>query len=523
MAAAWAQVGAVEAANALLRQAQTARHAATAVHTRLADLEPAALLQVAGPMLPRLFDRAAPGQGATLAAVVAGSRVPAALLSGAARRALRPRGPLARRAGSSAAALLAAVDGGTPVVPPRDRPSGLVTVDADAPVDTPAWCSLGPKTLPARTVAPQPPGSPVQWQAMIKAIAIALVGNPPCEPRVPVAPAIPLQHARDVVLDSTVPAVTIAARMDARIGGPAGWVPTDPLTPILAAPRIDTPLARDLIAISPQLLLPGVSQLPAESVTAVPANPRFVEALMVGANQALMRELVWRGYPTDLRGTPLRRFWDRRGSVGGAVDDLPAIDHTWTGALGTHLAGDAGVLVMLLRGEVLRRYPALTVYAQRARWDGAVRVPVDVPTGLGQGDPTLTDPDHPQRYPSFSGLLPPDVTFLGFDLPDDARGDADPAAGRPGWFFVLQQPATRLRFGLDATRSENSPGQGAQDLSWPAVAKTPSGHVDLAGQLSDLSLPAWGLTATSAELAQWCEQRPFRICIHASDLLPPAP
>ena len=92
--------------------------------------------------------------------------------------------------------------------------------------------------------------------------------------------------------------------------------------------------------------------------------------------------------------------------------------------------------------------------------------------------------------------------------------------GRPGWFFVFQQPRTQTRFGLDATRSENVPGQGPADLSWPAVATSASGHVDLSGPLSQLTLPGWGLRATSADLAQWCEQKPYRVCIHASDLLP---
>lgn len=516
MAAAWAQVGAVEQANALLRQAQTARHAATAIHGRLAELDAARLLLVAGPALPRLLDGAT---STTVAATVAGSRVPGAMLSGAMRRLLRPRGPLARRAGTDAGALLRAVDDGVPVVPPRPRPAGLVTVDADAPdaIDLPAWCSLTPEALRARARTPRPPASAAQWKELVGALAVALEGNPPCTPATSTAGPVPLDHAREVVLEGTVPAVTIASRVDARVGGPAGWAPSDPLTPILAAPRIDTPLARDLVALSPELLLPGMSGMPAESVAAVRANPRFIEALMVGANEALLRELVWRGYPTDLRGTPLRRFWDRRGSAGGPRDDLPAIDHTWSGDLGSHLDADVDVTVLLLRGEVLRRYPDLAVYAQRARWDGAVRVPVDVPAL------DLDDPAHPQRHPVFSGLLPPDLTFLGFDLPGDPRGDPDPAAADPGWFFVLQQPATRLRFGLDARRSDRSPGQGAADLSWPAVARTASGHVDLAAPLSDVDLAGWGLSATSADVAQWCEQRPFRICLHASDLLPPDP
>src|SRR6185436_1651563 len=108
-----------------------------------------------------------------------------------------------------------------------------------------------------------------------------------------------------------------------------------------------------------------------------------------------------------------------------------------------------------------------------------------------------------------------------FDLPDDVRGDPDPAAARPGWFFVFQQPPTETRFGLDATKAERVPGVGPADLSWPAVATSPSSHVNLAGPLIDLTVDGWGLAATSADLAAWCEQKAFRVCVHASDLLPP--
>ena len=36
---------------------------------------------------------------------------------------------------------------------------------------------------------------------------------------------------------------------------------------------------------------------------------------MAGLNHEMARELLWRGYPTDQRGTVFRRFWDRAGAV----------------------------------------------------------------------------------------------------------------------------------------------------------------------------------------------------------------
>lgn len=514
MAAAWQQIGEVEAANALLRQGQVARRAGTVLHETLARLDDETYLQATGPLHARVLD---PDTGRTVAADVGGTRVPAALLSPALRRAIRPRGPLGRRSGTSAAELLRQVNDGLPVVAPRPAPDGMVTIDAEAEPGDPTWCALTPPVV-AQLARARPPGMPAkEWDAVLAAALAQQEGMPPCPPREAPRPRprLPVAHLRDVLSAATRPEVTVTARMAARIGAPPGWAPADPLTPILAAPRIDTPLSRDLLALAPDLVLPGLDGLPAEGVAAVPANQRFVESLMIGANHEFGRELLWRGYPTDQRGTSLRRFWDRAATLSGARDDLPAIDQTWTGELGTHLLGGRGPVVLVIRGELLRRYPRVVVYATRATWSGTARVPVDP---LAGADPTATA--YPQRHPAFSGLIPPDLRYVGFDLPDDVLGDPDPAAGRAGWFFVLQQPWAEVRLGLDATAADPPVG-GAADLSWPAVGRTPSGHVDLGLPLTGVTLPGWGRGASSAQLAAWCEQRPFRVCIHASDLMHP--
>ncbi len=127
MVAAWQQIGAVEAANALLRQAQLAREAGGVLHATLSGLDAATLVLVTRPLHTRVLDDTS---GVTIAAGVDGSRVPLAMTSSAFRRMLRPRGPLGRRAGVSASELLREVNDGTPVVPPRRPPDGIVTVDA---------------------------------------------------------------------------------------------------------------------------------------------------------------------------------------------------------------------------------------------------------------------------------------------------------------------------------------------------------------------------------------------------------
>ena len=46
--------------------------------------------------------------------------------------------------------------------------------------------------------------------------------------------------------------------------------------------------------------------------------------LMLGANHEMGRELLWQGYPTDSRGTPFQKFWQRLDDR----DDIAPI-HQW--------------------------------------------------------------------------------------------------------------------------------------------------------------------------------------------------
>ena len=91
-----------------------------------------------------------------------------------------------------------------------------------------------------------------------------------------------------------------------------------PIEPIMAAPKFPQPMYESLRDLSQQLLLPGLETVEPNSVLGLETNSRFVEAYMVGLNFEMGRELLWRGYPTDQRGTYFDRFWDSRSSGGGA-------------------------------------------------------------------------------------------------------------------------------------------------------------------------------------------------------------
>lgn len=381
-------------------------------------------------------------------------------------------------------------------------------------------------------------------------------------PEPTVAPPADVSEAGlgDPLRASLDPEVTVPRRVEARLSG----LPErdDPLDVVMAAPEFDRPMYARLADQSQEHLLPGVGSVSPESVGLVETNPAFVESFMVGLSHEMARELRWREYPTDMRGTYFHRFWDRRGGVPKRTgDDLHDVEeiHEWPvrgetdhpAALGSnHRVADAASggeadaatskVVLLVRSELLRRYPNTTIYAAAAQDDDGdgVRKP-DLPT-----PETSTGQSAGQKesvtFPTFRGELDPDVTFLGFDLtPAEARGSG--TGDDLGWFFVFEEAPGEPRLGLD-TLSEGADGDpGAwEDLTWqhlvpeesawessPYVAVSWDG--DGSRPLQETEKPVgtagegtatWG--TNSAHMASITWQPPVRIGIHADDMLPPA-
>jgi hypothetical protein len=213
-------------------------------------------------------------------------------------------------------------------------------------------------------------------------------------------------------------------------------------------------------------------------------------------------EFLWRNYPTDQLSTYFRQFWDT--SAGSELRDIEPI-HTWNSSskLGDN-AQSGESLVLLIRGELLRRYPNSVIYAVRAvEKDGKLDL-----------SPIAAD----QKPPLFRGTLKPDVTFLGFALTQAA------AVANPGWFFVIQQQPTEPCFGLDvADFSKPAPPLTSwNNLSWRHLADSAEelkalSHASIQKVLPQIDAAAWG--KNSAHQAFITLQRPMRIAIHAKDLL----
>ncbi|GAT68903.1 putative secreted protein [Planomonospora sphaerica] len=281
---------------------------------------------------------------------------------------------------------------------------------------------------------------------------------------------------------------------------------TDPLAPVSASPIFDTPMISELRKLGTEFVLPGVEFVPADGVLIMEQNRAFIAAFMAGLNHEMGRELLWREFPVDPKVSCFRTFWE-----GGRAPDLPPVDE-WSlpERLGADVPG-GDELVLVMRGELMRRFPDAVVYASRAISDGTRRRPVD--------DDRL--------MPLFAGSLEPDISYFGFTLTKaTARGDD----GGLGWFVVFQERPGQPRFGLDESGwRPDPPGEEltTAQLAWghlvpeaelaslehaPVLTARPVGW-----RFSDRPGVSWD--GGSADLAVATLQRPTRVAFHARALL----
>ena len=556
MASAWQQVAGIQAANQALRGAQLSRAAMTAIWAgHLSPASPATLLSLTAPVATRVL--ASPR---TVYSVITASRVPQRMLSGSYRRAMRPLGPLARRAAvlsgvteppAARTPLLTRINADqVRVAPPPPPPGAMTSIDqvsdaaesAALPPGLPSWlravldwlaahlhgwlewlaillglgrlqavraaaATLRTGRLTTVTITQAPPatrftltippsglggdgtlqtggeaGAPVTTPAsgdtaaalLFRTAASATLGAVqavPADP--PLAAALDVATLSATMLSRLEPAATVPRKMNSIIslrgGGP--WFAADPLEPIMAAPAFPQPMYQPLRDLNQNYLLPGAGLIPPDSLGAVVANHTFIEAYMAGLNHEMARQLLWNGYPTDQRGSYFRQFWDVTGYVpqpGDPTDpaqlaellkDIPPMS-TWplTKPLGqnenrTDVPTDN--VILLIRGELLRRYPNTVIFAGKAKaGDG------------GDNGRVLDETD--QRMPIFRGTLSPDITFFGFNLSvDDAQGGT--ATAPLGFFFVFAEHPTEPRFGLEPQSTD--PVTQWEDLAWTNFAQ----------------------------------------------------
>jgi hypothetical protein len=406
-------------------------------------------------------------------------------------------------------------------------------------------------------------------------------------------------------LDLAAVADTIFTRLDPRVTVP-DWVRAGVRIPprigeqigtdfveAMAYPVIDEPMYKPLSDQSSEMFLPNINFIAENSISLLETNQKFIESYMVGLNHEFARELLWREYPTDQRGSPFRQFWEAQGyldeeglspaDLKEKLRDIPPL-HRWLkrSRLGGHdnreEPGETEEeVVLVIRGELLKRYPNAIIYAHRAVWRDTTKDgnPVlDINSGQAI-DPAKerdlrplnpTEEAKPPRTivktPLYEAKVDPDIYFFGFDLTVcEAQGGTgkpdmpvEPRCAEvgiqwhdPGWFFVIKERPGEIGMGLDIPDAAVGVDKVKvwNDLSWshvtPAVPEggflqiTPATAAVL---LQPLDLPAeqekkdqktedsavqWNKNMSAADLAYILYQVPVLVAVHASEMLPQEP
>ncbi|MCA6363480.1 MAG: hypothetical protein IM638_10615 [Bacteroidetes bacterium] len=326
-----------------------------------------------------------------------------------------------------------------------------------------------------------------------------------------------------------------------------GWllIPEN-LVPAMAYPDFDDPMYEKLRDISTELFLPNLKLIPPNTISLLITNPEFIESYMVGLNHEMGRELLWREYPTDQRGSYFRQFWDVKGIIADDSEltaeelserykDITPLDKWYsTSSLGTHRNPQrppGKQVVLVVRGELLKKYPNTIIYAQKAhiarKADGT---PDPQKEPVVKEVQTEADMLTEIRFPIFRAEIDPDIRFFGFDMNiDQVKGDEDPQtpADDWGWYFIIQQMPGEPRFGMDVTFEPDEDPETPvtwDDLSWESFS-TPQEFINTSvrpkdqfwNQLTAAEQAQWG--RHSADMAALTFQKPVMIAVHAREML----
>jgi hypothetical protein len=367
------------------------------------------------------------------------------------------------------------------------------------------------------------------------------------------------------IVDNINPALTIPRYVLGHVNIPQRILDAmqEDFVEAMAYPQIDVPMYEPLLELSSDHFVPNINLIEQNSITLLETNQHFIESYMVGVNHEFARELLWREYPTDQRGSYFRQFWDVSGylnkegldpdALREKLRDIPPI-HRWQQAsnLGDHDHREEGgekenEVVLVIRGELLKKYPTAEVYAHHAVWstDADGNRQLDEPRDFETGPAEVVI-----KTPLYEAKIDPDIYFFGFDLKvTEAKGDSgEEDDDDAGWFFVIKERSGEPRFGLDVPGDASDFGVNElalwNQLAWSHVMEDvsagnfmsihdtrtiqvstsqpleePVGPDEIEQQAED-AFVQWSSSTDAAELAYILYQVPVLIGIHAAEMLP---
>ena len=552
MAAAWEQLGEIDRINQLRRQAQLGRAVNGVYYSKVfSRFSDETLLKVLGVAQSRVVVETTDTNNVTTRALlsqrISNSVIPDRAISAPMRRLTSPRSRISARFQPTIAAPIAVVgklNTVTPLIAFRANDAALISINLVTTRAAGFAAQLSEtvrfeRTLTALNTAPPLGNFSIVPEGQVRSLMDftrgadnsldakafrdaardhqAYMAKAFAPPPNGTGTAMRLDQTREALLQSVNPRITITKRVEHSLLLAKDIVKTDdPLEPVMDSPVFPQPMYEALRDLSQDFLLFGLEHVPANTVTLLGTNSKFVESFLVGLNAEMSHELLWRNYPTDQRHTYFHQFWDT--SVDKDEPDIESIKEWGDHPLGQNSPNTSDKLVLLIRGELLRRYPNSVIYAVAA-----------VPKN---GRLTLSTKPEDERPPLFRGSLKPDVAFLGFDL-TEAQAKGEPPHDPNGWFFVIQQQPTEPSFGMDVADFGKDPPAittSWNELSWRHMAQTEQqlqalSHVSIDSIKSvlpnidtqEIDNATWG--KNSSHLAYITLQRPMRIAIHAREMI----
>jgi len=286
----------------------------------------------------------------------------------------------------------------------------------------------------------------------------------------------------------------------------------------MEAPKIPYAMYEALKARSLDYLVPNLNLIRNNTVVLMQENRKFIEAFMVGLNHEMCRELVWREYPTDSKGTIFSYFWEPIGSQPseGDIKQIAKWDRPLSGN-GLKRDGLQDRTIFAIKADLIRRYPDVEFYAIMI---------VDTQSGESKIDwqKFFNNYDENGKAPIGFNLIDPeiearvgeDTLFLGYPIPPK-----EIYQNPENYYFVISQAPSLPRFGLDSKK--NPALNSINDLSWADFSVGQGGWIDPCQKYFGFSDDAiWdgkNDSNTSAIIAQFTLQLPVRLVVPANKLV----
>ncbi len=324
-------------------------------------------------------------------------------------------------------------------------------------------------------------------------------------PLILTAPAVPFNFldAKNTILSAVKAAPMRLLKTKINLPTAATATISRPPAELIGQPSFPNAMYEALWQMDKEWFLPNMNLIENNTLTLLETNTHFINSYMLGLNQELGREMLWRGYPADLSTTFFRNFWGTDdGSPTPQYNDIEPIQK-WLGtpAPSRKSMGQAAQLVLTLRGDLLRKFPNTVIFAAELKRGGDDKLQFQANSNF--------------IFPAFRAELPPDLQFIGFNK--SVSEIKDTSSGKQ-WYFILMEPVGEPRFGLDATfRPNNVATPTRNDLAWEHIGNDAFLTASKKPNLSIADINTWGKDAST--MAAFLFQQPFATIIKATDLL----